>query len=205
VQRLQKREKIQPLPAELTAEQRQTLAAQLCFELCKRHQIAIDLAIHSPGKGGDTRNHHAHILCTTRRLDCTGFTDKSRELDAKNSGEVEYWRGRWEQLVNEALQSANLPARVDHRSHADRGIGEEPTTHHGPAKTALARRLRGPQKSQKSEPKPLTPAQLQTTKRLHIMRSRLLTSRKEQAQESTVKSKNERTKNVKKTTIYAPV
>ena len=64
------------LPSELSADQRRKLAHDFAREVVKRHGFAVDVAIHAPGKEGDTRNHHAHILCTTRKLTAEGFTEK---------------------------------------------------------------------------------------------------------------------------------
>ena len=137
------------LPDELDADQRQELAHALAVELVKHHGCAVDVAIHEPGKGGDTRNHHAHILCTTRRLGSDGFGDKTRELDDRTSGamEVTRWRERWAKLINNALARAGRTERVDHRTLAAQGIGREPTVHLGPAATAIERRGKTSQKT----------------------------------------------------------
>lgn len=50
-------------------------------ELVKRHGFVADVCIHEPSKDGDERNHHAHILCSTRRFELGDFTAKTRELD----------------------------------------------------------------------------------------------------------------------------
>lgn len=131
------------LPSELTAEQRQQLAHIFARELVERHGCAADVAIHSPGGKGDQRNHHAHIMLTTRRLGPEGFTGKTRELDDRQKGraEVERWRARWAELSNQALEAAGRPERVDHRSLIDQGItGRAPETKVGPSATALERR-----------------------------------------------------------------
>ena len=60
------------LPAELDAGERRRLAADFARELVARHGCAADVAIHRPGRTGDQRNHHAHILLTTRRLTAAG-------------------------------------------------------------------------------------------------------------------------------------
>src|SRR3546814_18491722 len=80
-------------------------------------------------RSGDHRNHHAHLLTTTRRIGPEGLGAKTRELDQKTSGEVERWRGRWAEMQNAALERANVPERVDHRSHQRRGIEQEATVH----------------------------------------------------------------------------
>src|SRR3546814_7070392 len=82
------------LPAELSAKARRDLALGLAREISERHGVAVDVAIHAPGREGDHRNHHAHLLTTTRRIGPEGLGAKTRELDQKTSGEVERWRGR---------------------------------------------------------------------------------------------------------------
>jgi ATP-dependent exoDNAse (exonuclease V) alpha subunit len=121
------------LPSELSADQRRELAHDFARELVKRHGFAVDVAIHAPGKEGDTRNHHAHILCTTRRLTAEGFTEKTRELDdrAEGAAEVTHWREQWAGLTNAALERAGQAVRVDHRSLEVQGIDREPAIHLG--------------------------------------------------------------------------
>lgn len=41
------------------------------------------------------------------------------------------WRAQWADAVNRALEKAQVQDRVDHRSHAERGIDEQPTVHEG--------------------------------------------------------------------------
>ena len=41
------------------------------------------------------------------------------------------WRAAWADVVNRALERSGVEARVDHRSHAERGIDEKPTIHEG--------------------------------------------------------------------------
>ena len=128
------------LPAELDAEQRQRLAADFARELVARHGCAADVAIHRPGRAGDSRNHHAHVLLTTRRLTAAGFTEKTRELDDLKTGEIGRWRARFAEVQNERLREAGVEARVDHRSLEAQAIDREATIHLGPAATALERR-----------------------------------------------------------------
>lgn len=128
------------LPAELSVEERQRLAVDFAKEIVERHGCAADVAIHAPGKGGDNRNHHAHILCSTRRLTPEGFTKKTRELDERKSGEVDRWRERFAELQNERFQENGIDAQVDHRSLKAQGIDREPTEHLGVAATGYERR-----------------------------------------------------------------
>ena len=59
------------LPGELQRDAQQRLACALAQEITARHKCAVDVAIHAPSRGGDNRNHHAHLLLTTRRLRAT--------------------------------------------------------------------------------------------------------------------------------------
>ena len=128
------------LPAELSAEQRKELVLSLAGEIRDRHGVAVDVSIHEPGREGDNRNHHAHLLMTTRRLTPDGLGEKSRELDDKKRGEVEHWRGRWGEMQNHALERAGHSERVDHRSLKRQGIEAEPQVKMGPAVMALERK-----------------------------------------------------------------
>ena len=104
------------LPSELSADERQAMAHGFARAIVARHGCAADVAIHAPGREGDHRNHHAHILCTTRRLTPDGFGEKCRELDDRKTKEVEGWRERFADLQNEYLERAGVAERVNHRS-----------------------------------------------------------------------------------------
>ena len=132
------------LPAELCAEDRKQLAHDFARELVERYRLVADVAIHAPGREGDNRNHHAHILCTTRSLEADGFGAKTRELDDLKTGAVKEWRERWADLTNAALERAGVAERIDHRSNAERGIEAAPSQHLGPAATAIERRTGEP-------------------------------------------------------------
>lgn len=114
------------------------------------------MAIHAPGRQGDQRNHHAHLLTTTRRIGAEGLGEKSRELDQKTSGEVERWRGRFAELQNAALERAQLAERVDHRSHQRRGIEQEATVHMGPSVMAMERQAKREAQRDGREYEPVT-------------------------------------------------
>ena len=47
------------------------------------------------------------------------------------------WRAAWANVTNRFLERAGSQERVDHRSHAERGSDEQPTTHEGVAARAL--------------------------------------------------------------------
>ena len=47
------------------------------------------------------------------------------------------WRSAWADVTNKYLERMGTEARIDHRSHADRGILEQPTIHEGVAARAM--------------------------------------------------------------------
>jgi len=106
------------LPAELDAEDRQDLAFRFASDLVERYGVVADVAIHAPHRDGDQRNHHAHILTTTRRIAEDGFTVKTRELDDRKLGSANVidMRAHWAEMQNAALEQSGSIDRVDHRS-----------------------------------------------------------------------------------------
>jgi hypothetical protein len=130
------------LPASLSAEAREDIARRFAQELVDRYGVAATVAIHEPSRDGDERNHHAHIMMTTRRIGEDGFGEKAREFVGKASGprEVTRMRAFAADLINESLEEAGLEERVDHRSYEARGVDQEPTEHLGPGATAKERR-----------------------------------------------------------------
>ena len=66
------------LPAELTHAQRVELVRDFAQEQFVDRGMIADIALHAPGRDGDDRNHHAHILLTTREIGAEGFTTKNR-------------------------------------------------------------------------------------------------------------------------------
>ncbi len=138
------------LPVELTPEQRRELATDFAKSLVDRYGVAADVAVHEPSRKGDQRNHHAHILITTRQISAQGLgekTDLEREDKAlraagKPSGreQIESLRADWATRCNAALERAGHQERVSHKSLEAQGIYREPTTHLGPVATAMERR-----------------------------------------------------------------
>lgn len=132
------REVILALPHELSDQARTELSRDMGLYLLERYRVAVDVAIHAPseGDGHDPRNHHAHILFTTREITKDGLGAKTRVLDDKVSGpqEVEIIREVWETLANDALTRAGFSdANIDRRTLEDQGIERIPQTHEGKA------------------------------------------------------------------------
>jgi len=111
-------------------------------EMANAEGCAVDVSIHAPGKEGDSRNHHAHILRTTRKVGLDGLTDK---LDTEKAGrnradDLKAVRARWAVLTNERLLENGINAQVDHRSLKEQGIDRIPTSHLGIFVTSMERR-----------------------------------------------------------------
>lgn len=126
------------LPAELTAPQRLDLIRRYIAKNFVSQGMVADVCLHAPGRGDDAKNHHAHVMLTTRVLDGEGFGPKAREWNSV--GMLESWRKSWADLANEALADAGHDARIDHRSHEARGIIEIPGQHYGPAVSGILSR-----------------------------------------------------------------
>lgn len=150
------------LPSQLDAADRVAILRDISRELAERHGVAVDFAMHAPDKDGDQRNHHGHIMFSTRQLGPDGFGKKTRELDDRTSGPkiIEEWRGRVAELCADKLlerghvieagrwrhghmtkqQQADKAMERGDTDYAREVMREAPTVHLGPAATAMERR-----------------------------------------------------------------
>jgi ATP-dependent exoDNAse (exonuclease V) alpha subunit len=138
------------LPHEMTREQRVELVRAFSQGLADRYGVAVDFAIHAPHREGDHRNHHAHLLTTTRSIEAEGLGPKTEvewsETNRKRAGlvpgpdELTAVRAQWAQLTNERLAELGIEARIDHRTLEAQGIERVPTTHLGVAVWGMERR-----------------------------------------------------------------
>ncbi len=110
------------LPAELPAFERVALARAFGQAVSDRYGVAADIAIHAPGREGDLRNWHAHVLTTTRIVTAEGLGAKTRQLDDQKTGpvEVKELRSLWADLANQALERQGFSERISEKSHASR-------------------------------------------------------------------------------------
>ena len=134
------------LPHELNEQQRTELAQDFCRQLAKNHGIAVDLCIHKPTDkevkaGADPRNHHAHILTTTRKITNDGLTDKAdiEKSGRKRKDDLKATRQLWSDTANKHLQKAGLENRIDSRSLKDQGSSLQPTIKMGKTATQMER------------------------------------------------------------------
>lgn len=151
------------LPHELNREQRKELGYELARELCDRYKVPVQIDFHAPGKEGDNRNWHIHIMVPTHELGPEGFGRKAAmeraDRDLKKEGlpsgrqQLKDIRKEWADMANRSLERAGHEERIDHRSlksryteAMERGDYEaaekfkrEPTKHMGPAVTSMER------------------------------------------------------------------
>jgi hypothetical protein len=149
------REWILALPHELTGVEREHLVGGFAAELVDRYGVAVDVAIHSPGREGDDRNHHAHLLMTTRevaRLESGALAfgpkaalelsdgDRAKRGLGRGSDEITTLREAWSQRVNASLERAGVDERVSHLSRKAQGLDGPGEVKLGPAASAMERR-----------------------------------------------------------------
>ncbi len=136
------------IPRELTTDQRIELVREYATWLHDRHGVAVDVAIHTDRADA---NPHAHILTTTRAPDGQGLSAvkvarewsdakrkknglKNRKADIRND------REQWATIANKHLALVQSPDRIDHRSHAERGLEVLPSIHLGHAVIAMEKK-----------------------------------------------------------------
>ena len=150
------------LPVELAREQQLALVRSYVQDNFVSAGMCADFALHDKGDG----NPHAHILLTVRPLTETGaWGAKCRKVydlderdqripdgsggwknhredttDWNDRDKSEQWRKAWADYVNNALEAAGRPERIDHRSYKRQGVEKIPTIHMGVAATRMERR-----------------------------------------------------------------
>jgi hypothetical protein len=107
-------------PAELSEAGRFRVAETIARHLADTHGIAADFSIHRPGREGDQRNFHCHMLTTTRRMTAKGLGLKAREWDdlKQRSDLAKNFRAFVAGTMNAALadEGHGAAVRVEHRS-----------------------------------------------------------------------------------------
>lgn len=154
------------LPDELSPEGREIAVQKIAAHIVERHGVGVDYAIHAPNREGDQRNHHCHLMMTTRRMVHGKLTEKTRELDDRETGKalVKELRADVADILNHQLaieqhrdrggsfatsyafnlhgghDTTNRTVHVEHRSFKERGIERDPSQHKGPMVTNIERR-----------------------------------------------------------------
>lgn len=96
------------IPHEVSKEKKQIIA-----EFCKKNFVSqgliCDWAIHAPGKKGDQRNIHAHIMVTTRKMTAEGWGEKFRVGESNKMSDRQNWlnqvRESWAEVCNLELKN----------------------------------------------------------------------------------------------------
>ena len=101
-----------------------------------------------PYKVGKKKVYMAPSVAETQGLERASKNPKSTRYGRQNpisekwnsEEQLILWRAAWGDAVNCALEQSHCPERVDHRSHAARGIDEQPTITEGVAARAMERK-----------------------------------------------------------------
>lgn len=128
------------LPYELSDAENFKIAYDFSKAISERWGVAVDYSIHR----GKVQNNiqgdmlHVHFGITSCKYEANDSLGKKvNELDpiwcARNGIEksADVVRPAWEQHINTALEANHINERVDHRSHEERGIRDQPTIHVG--------------------------------------------------------------------------
>jgi hypothetical protein len=155
------------LPRSLSVYQQNQLAENFVFSLARLSVgtktggvLTTSYAVHEGMRADDAvtlrrSNPHLHVLISPSIVDGHKRSKENwfRRANANNALEsgsprstyigTKRWllavRQEWARLANVALKAAGLALRLDHRSHADRGLPVTPTIHVGAKASHLAR------------------------------------------------------------------
>jgi len=126
------------LPAELLPGQAAALARAYVLAAFVAEGMVADLSVHWALREDGQPKPYAQVLLTLRQAGPGGFGLKQRAWnDRANAGR---WRQLWAEMANACLATHGHAARIDHRSHAERGLALEPQNKVGPNAARRARR-----------------------------------------------------------------
>ncbi|RWU17314.1 MobA/MobL family protein [Xanthomonas phaseoli] len=109
------------LPHELDDTKRWELVLDVAHRLIERFGFALQASHHRPTKD-DPRYFYCHLLATTRKMEASGLTAKTRVLDGRMNGkeEVEWIRAMIADRINAHLAEAGIAKAVEHRPLTER-------------------------------------------------------------------------------------
>ncbi|QDI02532.1 plasmid mobilization protein [Xanthomonas cerealis pv. cerealis] len=117
------------LPHEFDDPKRWELVLDIAHRLIERFGFALQASHHRPTKD-DVRYFYCHLLATTRRMEASGLTQKTRILDGRINGlaEIQWIRAMIADRINAHLEQAGIGKSVEHlplteRLEATRGNG----------------------------------------------------------------------------------
>lgn len=126
------------IPSELSQGEAILLVRAYAIEAFISHGMIGDINVHWAVRADGFPKPYAQILLTMRRASQEGFGLKKRSWNDRS--QVLYWRALWSEMANTHLAALGHKARIDHRSHAVRGILQEPQNKIGPNAARRARR-----------------------------------------------------------------
>jgi len=142
------RDAVLALPHEFDLQTNEQLVRQFATMLIQKYGVVVDVAMHLPDREGDERNHHAHVMFTTRGIEGESFGKKTALDDwKKGPEEIKAIRLAWETIVNDEFKAKGMAERIDHRSHKDKGLDVPPQIHEGVNVTAMKRQGKEPKGS----------------------------------------------------------
>lgn len=98
-----------------------------------------------PYKVGRKKEYMTPSEAQAKGLERASKTPKSTRFGRQNpiaarwnsDEQLVLWRSAWADVTNRHLERVGVEARIDHRSHAERGIPEQPTIHEGVTARAM--------------------------------------------------------------------
>lgn len=119
------------LPIELDKTAAIALVRSFVQDTLVRDGHFCDVAIH-----WDAINPHAHVMFPIRAFSDTGFEKKKQRFTPEVLSQwITQQRAHWAEYANNMLASHHIDARIDHRSHKDRGLDLIPMVKEGYPKT----------------------------------------------------------------------
>ncbi|KYG33496.1 MobQ family relaxase [Priestia endophytica] len=161
------REVVVAIPNELNEQQQRDLIESFVKNEFVEKGMVADVCIHRD----HTANPHAHIMLTMRPFNEDGswgskrpFTGERDEKGRKvfgtnpwdNRENVQLWRDRYQDLVNQEYQRLNIERRIDLRSYEKQGREEIPTVHLGHSVSAMEKKAKEEAQQKGVEYRPVT-------------------------------------------------
>lgn len=126
------------LPAELLPGQAAALARAYVLAAFVAEGMVADLNVHWALREDGQPKPYTQVLLTLRQAGPGGFGLKQRAWNDRANAQS--WRQLWAEMANACLAAHGHAARIDHRSHAERGLALEPQNKVGPNAARRARR-----------------------------------------------------------------
>jgi MobA/MobL family len=114
-------------PHQLDAEARAWMIKDFVREEFTRKDLISTSAIHAPGREGDERNYHAHIMVSERPVGAEGWAknkDRSFSFDDKGAM-LEHVKEKWAELGARQLARAGHPLEAERWRHGHKTLRQQ--------------------------------------------------------------------------------